>query len=1271
MSFRRRSIVFPGRALAGIAALGIALAAGCGTRSEPPAQPVADAAALTFTASPIRGVQSNRCLDINGQSTANGTQAQLWDCNGGTNQSWTFDSSTTRYLVVYGNKCLQASGGGTATGTAVVIGDCTGQAFQQWNVDADQTITNVQSGLCMDASGAGTANGTRIILWTCGTGTNQRWTVSGAVASQALTVAKGGTGVGTVTSTPAGIACGSTCSASYASGTSVTLTAAAASGSTFGGWSGACGGTSSICTVAMSAARSVTATFNPGSTGTTVSVNAGGAASGSFVADAYSSGGSTYSVTSAVDTSQLTGAVPAQAVLQTERYGEFTYTIPGFAPSSAQTVTLYFDEVYWTAAGQRTFDVAINGANVLRAFDIFAAAGGANRAIARTFTTTADAGGNVAVAFTKGGGPDNPKVCGITVAPGGGTTTYSLTIAASAGGSTSPAPGTYVHPAGSAVAVTATAASGYAFTGWSGAATGTANPVTVTVDADRTLTANFTQSTTTPGTARQAYDGARGKLFDDGWRFFRGDASGAQQPSFDDGSWRSLSVPHDWSIELSFNQGSPSGAGGGYLDGGVGWYRKTFTLDPSYAGKRILISFDGVYMNSQVWINGTSLGTRPYGYSTFQYDITPYVRTDGTSNVVAVRVNNNQPNSRWYSGSGIYRNVWLTALDPVHVAYNGAFVTTPSVSPGSGSVSVATEVENKGSASQTVTVRTGIYDANGTLVTSATSGATGVAANGRSTVNQGLTVSSPRLWSPDSPNLYQVKVEVLVGGTTVDTYLSPLGFRWFSFSATGGMSFNGGSMKMRGTCNHHDLGALGAAFNTRAMERQLQTLKAMGINALRTSHNPPAPELLDLADRLGFVVMDEAFDCWESGKTANDYHLYFGQWAQTDLQDLVRRDRNHPSVIMWSIGNEIPNPSVATATNLRNWARAVDSTRPVTWNNMDVLGSVASQVASVLDLQGFSYNSWQYDAGHSQHPDWKIFGSESSSAVRSRGIYKTPTNQNILTGSDTQCSSYDNSVVSWGASAENAYRDDTNRTWISGEFIWTGFDYIGEPTPYSWPAKSSYFGICDTAGFPKDIYYFYKSKWTTAPTVHLLPHWNHSVGTTVPVWAYSNCDSVELFLNDASQGSRTVSSTTMHVEWSVPWASGTLRADCRRGGSVVASDTVRTAGSATQVKLTADRTTIAADGRDLVYVTADLQDASGVIVPTAANGVTFAVSGPGRIVGVDNGNAIDTTSYTSPTRKAFSGKVLAIVQSTGAAGTITVTATSSGLAAGSVSATAR
>jgi beta-galactosidase len=1009
---------------------------------------------------------------------------------------------------------------------------------------------------------------------------------------------------------------------------------------------------------------SSTASVTTSSASQSISINVGGAATGTFIADADFSGGTTYSNTNAIDTSLVSSSVPA-AVFQSERYGPFTYSIPGLTAGSPYIVTLYFAETYLSSAGARLFDVAINGANVLSGFDIYATAGAQNKAVAQSFNATADGSGQVSIAFTAGA-VENPKVCGITVASGS-LSTYALTIAPSTNGSTSPAAGTYRYTAGTAVTVSAAPANGFIFSAWNGAATGSTNPVTVIMNGDATLGASFVQSTVDNSSMVQAYDGSRGATFNDGWKFIRSDVSGAQQPSYSDSSWRSLSVPHDWSIELSFNQSSASGAGGGYLDGGVGWYRKTFTLGTSYAGKQILIDFDGVYMNSQVWINGTSLGTRPYGYSTFQYDLTPYVKTDGSSNVLAVRVNNNLPTSRWYSGSGIYRNVWLTVINPVHVAFNGVYVSTPTVNASSGSVSVATDLENKSTSSQSVTLKTTILDSSGSLVTSNTSSATSLSASGKSTVTQSLNVSNPRLWSPDSPNLYQVKVEVQVGGATVDTYLAPLGFRWFSFSSSSGMSFNGNYMKMHGTCNHHDLGALGAAFNTRAMERQLQSLKSIGINALRTSHNPPAPELLALADRLGFVVMDEAFDCWESGKTTNDYHLYFSQWAQTDIQDMVRRDRNHPSVTLWSIGNEIPSATTTTATNLRNWVRAIDSSRPVTWNTMDVGGSVQG----VLDLQEFSYNSYQYDSVHSAHSDWKIFNSESSSAVRSRGIYKTPTSTNILSGSDNQCSSYDNSVVSWGASAENAYKDDMNRNWILGQFIWTGFDYIGEPTPYSWPAKSSYFGIFDTAGIPKDIAYFYQSHWTTAPMVHVLPHWNYSSGTTVPVWVYTNCDSVELFLNNVSQGSKGMTSSTMHLEWSVSWSSGTLRADCKRNGSVVASDTVKTAGSAAQLKLTPDRTTITADGRDLVYVTAEVQDSSGVVVPTASNGVTFAVSGPGKIVGVDNGNAIDTTSYKSLSRNAFSGKLMAIVQSTGTAGQITVTATSSGLTQGSASATAQ
>jgi beta-galactosidase len=780
----------------------------------------------------------------------------------------------------------------------------------------------------------------------------------------------------------------------------------------------------------------------------------------------------------------------------------------------------------------------------------------------------------------------------------------------------------------------------------------------------------------------QAYNGERGTSFNDGWKFHLGDVTSAQQPTFDDSSWRSLSVPHDWSAELSFNKNSPAGYGGGLLDGGVGWYRKTFTLASSYSGQKIRIEFDGVYMNSQVWINGTSLGTRPYGYSTFEYDLTPYVNV-GTSNVIAVRVDNSsQPNSRWYSGSGIYRNVWLTVLNPVHIAYNAAFITTPSVSATSASVSIAVDVENQSSASQSVTITTEIQDASGAVVASATTAASSVAAGTTSTLNQSLTISNPHLWSTDAPFLYQAKLSLRVGTSPVDTYVVPLGLRSYNFDPSKGFSLNGQPMKLWGTANHHDFGAIGTAYHRRALERELQILKGMGVNALRTSHNPPVPELLDLADQMGFLVMDEAFDVWETGKNGlNDYHLYFTQWAQTDIQDLVRRDRNHASVIMWSIGNEIPGASTATASNLIKWVKAVDSTRPATWACNDMGNGTNQAVAALLDLQGYNYlqngsvTSPIFDGDHSSHPTWRIFGSEMESGGRSRGFYSTPDDNPTTWGScdDSvkECSDYPDTDAS-PADYEQMYVIEMNRPWFAGEFDWTGFDYGGEPWPYANDAKSSYFGIVDTAGFPKNGYFFWQSRRTTAPMVHIFPHWNWTAGTTVNVWVYSNCDSVELFLNGTSLGSKSfTSSSTASLGWKVPWASGALVAKGTKAGAVVATDEVDTAGAAAKVGLSVDRTTIAADGWDLAYVTAVIQDSAGSIVPTAGSSITFAVSGPGKLVGADNGDPIDLTAYSSATRKAFNGKALAVVQSTGSPGQITVTATSSGLTAGSVSTTAR
>lgn len=771
-----------------------------------------------------------------------------------------------------------------------------------------------------------------------------------------------------------------------------------------------------------------------------------------------------------------------------------------------------------------------------------------------------------------------------------------------------------------------------------------------------------------------AYNGLRGESFNSGWKFNRGDVTDAQTASFNDSAWRALTLPHDWSIELAFSSSSPSGSSGGYLDGGIAWYRKAFTLDQAAASKRTLIQFDGVYMNSQVWINGTSLGTRPYGYSTFEYDLTPYLKFDGSSNVIAVKVNNKQPNSRFYSGSGIYRNVWLTQVDPIHVPNSGVFVSS-QVNGGSATVSVATDVQNQSSASASVTVSTSITAPDGTSVAANDSAATAVAAAATSTVQQSLTVSSPQLWSVSAPALYRVKVEVKVGGATVDTYVTPLGIRTALFSATNGFSLNGQSMKLRGVNMHHDLGALGAAINYRALERQVEILKGMGVNAIRTSHNPPAPELLEITDRLGVLILDEAFDTWEQTKTANDYGVYFKDWAQRDIQTMVMRDRNHPSVILWSIGNEVGGSTVATATKLKNWVLDMDKTRALTWASNKMGGPHVSEgddraVADLLDVAGYNYAPYagDYDADHKAKPNWKLLGTEIAAAVRTRGVYHTPANKVTLATSqssaDRQCSSYDNEATGFGATAESSYKYDNDRAFVAGSFIWAGFDYIGEPTPYSsWPSKSSYFGAIDTAGFPKDVYYFYKSVWTSEPMVHLLPHWNWSAGTMVTVYAYNNCDSVELFLNDQSQGVKSAVAPALHAEWGVQWASGTLRADCKKGGNVVATDVVKTAAAAAKLALTADRNPIHADGQDLIFVTADVQDANGVFVPNASPSITFAVAGPGKLVGLDNGDPTDTTSHTGTSRKAFNGKALAIVRSSGTAGDITITATAAGLSA--------
>ena len=768
-------------------------------------------------------------------------------------------------------------------------------------------------------------------------------------------------------------------------------------------------------------------------------------------------------------------------------------------------------------------------------------------------------------------------------------------------------------------------------------------------------------SSTTPATLINNYDGARASTvsFDLGWKFHLGDVSGAQATTFDDSTWTSLDVPHDWSISLPFNQSSAAKDGGGYLDGGLGWYRKTFTLPASSSGQKLFVQFDGVYMDSTVYLNGTQVCARPYGYSSFECDITSNAKV-GSSNVVAVKVNNQQPSSRWYSGSGIYRHTWLKTVNPVRVAYTGTQVTTPQVSTSSATVNITVTVQNDATSAQSVTLTSSVRDASGAEVGKATSAATSVANGKTADVTQTVTVSNPKLWSPSSPNMYSVVTTVSAGGSVVDTYTTPLGIRTIAFDANTGFSINGTKLKLNGTCNHHDLGALGAAVNTRAIEKRLQMLKDMGVNALRTSHNPPAPELLDVADRLGLMVMDEAFDCLYNGKNTYDYGRFFRQWADTDVKDYVSRDRNHPSVIIWSIVNEVGEAGdKTTIQQLINDIHSKDTTRPTTQAYAAWVGT--DSITGIEDLVGINYAPDRYDSVHTANPTYKMFASESSSALRSRGIYNNNSNQE---------SSYDDSWAGWGTSAEASWNNVNTRAWIAGEFIWTGFDYIGEPTPYTWPSKSSYFGAIDTAYFPKDVFYFYQSKWNVSgPTmVHIVPmNWtNWTNGQSVKVLVYTNADSVELFLNSKSQGSKTMSATTGHLQWSVPFATGTLEAKASKGGSVVVSDKVQTAGAAAALTLNADRTSITADGRDLSFVEVDIVDAQGVIVPQANNSISFTISGPGTLVGLDGGDSTNHDSYKGTSHAAFSGKLMAIVQSTTTAGTITLKASSGSLTGTSV-----
>ncbi|MBF9221242.1 beta-galactosidase GalB [Hymenobacter ruricola] len=773
--------------------------------------------------------------------------------------------------------------------------------------------------------------------------------------------------------------------------------------------------------------------------------------------------------------------------------------------------------------------------------------------------------------------------------------------------------------------------------------------------------------------------------FNQGWRFYLGDDAGAKDAAFNDAAWRALALPHDWSIEGKFDEKNPAKPEGGGLPTGIGWYRKTFVL-PATAGRNVFIEFDGVYKHSEVWLNGHSLGYRPNGYISFRYELTPYLRPAGQPNVLAVRVDNSaQPDSRWYTGSGIYRNVRLVTTHQVAVDEWGTFVSTPNVSAQAATVAVQTQLRNATGQPRTVSLQTVLLDRGGQEVAwQLTSGVklSGTAA----TVSQKLTLKNPHLWSVTKPYLYRVKTTVLAGQTVEDEYETPLGVRTCVFDGQRGFLLNGQPLRIQGVNQHHDLGALGAAVNVRAMQRQLQILRAMGCNSIRMSHNPPAPELLDLCDRMGFLVMDEAFDMWQKKKNSQDYHLDFKEWHRRDLEDQIRRDRNHPSVFVWSIGNEIREQFDSTGTRLARELTAtvkrLDPTRPVT-------SALTEQVpeknfisqAGVLDVLSFNYKHADYPELPKRFPGQKFLATEIAAAYETRGHYDLPSDSlriwpkdgktKLTTGNaDFTASSYDHAAPYWGATHEAAWRAVRNSPFISGAFVWSGFDYLGEPLPYPWPARSSYFGLIDLAGFPKDAYYLYQSEWTTQPVLHLLPHWNWRPGQTVDVWAYySQADEVELFLNGKSLGVKKKGADDLHVMWRVPFAPGTLQAISRRAGKTILTSTVKTAGPAAKIELTADRSQLRADAKDLSFITVRVLDAAGNLVPDAANLVKFTVSGPGFVAGVDNGYQASMEPFKASERKAYNGMCLTIIQTEEQAGAITIKATADGLSPASVTLT--
>jgi len=804
--------------------------------------------------------------------------------------------------------------------------------------------------------------------------------------------------------------------------------------------------------------------------------------------------------------------------------------------------------------------------------------------------------------------------------------------------------------------------------------------------------------------------------FNDNWKFVKyfnasdentsadKEPAGLQSASVSDNAWSTVDLPHDWAIEGPFSDTLENNTG--LLPWkGIGWYRKHFMVPATDEGKRFYIDIDGAMAYAKVWLNGKFVGEWPYGYTSFRLDLTPYISL-GKENVIAVRLDTKKWDSRWYPGAGLYRNVWLVKTSQLHISHNGVFCTTPEINKDKAVLSVKAEVESHLNYAASVTVIATVYKLNKNLEPSAspvaefTSSPAIIEAMKDHTFRLDIPVKDPLLWDFKNPELYQVAVSVSGDNILADLYTTNFGFRSLNFTARDGFYLNGKRVEIKGVCNHHDLGALGAAFNIRAAERQLEILKEMGCNAIRTSHNPPAPELLDLCDRMGFLVEDEAFDAWKTGKKRNDYNKLFYAWHVEDLRAMVRRDRNHPCVILWSTGNEVPDQdNPALSESLRTIVKSEDNTRPVTAGcDRDESGTNGFQ--KTLDVFGINYRIYRYDAFFSlkENENLPFHSSESASTVSSRGEYFFPVvmgdlDKNLPGNGIFHVSSYDLAYPSWGTSPDQQWVMNEKYPGVFGEFVWTGFDYLGEPTPYygdltgltpktrryeqilnmldnqgvkEVPSRSSYFGILDLAGFKKDRFYLYQSKWRPDyPMAHILPHWNwpERKGKVTPVHVYTSGDEAELFLNGKSLGKKKKGQNEYRLQWDdVVYKPGELKAVAYKNGEKWAEDVMKTTGKPSHISMTADRPEITADGKDLVYITVRIEDKNRLLVPRSNNRLNFSIEGPGRIVATDNGDPTSHEPFQSKTRKAFNGLCLVIISAEkGSSGNITLKGEAEGL----------